>query len=772
MLPLTFSKKIGISMNNIKSTLNSRNKLYLAVITSIASLSFSGFAIAQDQQDTSAGVLEEVIVTATRREESMQDVALSITALSGEQVDLMTSGTGQDIRFLRGKIPSLNIESSFGRAFPRFYIRGWGNTDFDINASQPVSLLYDEVVQENPMLKGFPIFDVERIEVLRGPQGTLFGRNTPAGIIKVESVKPSSETDGYATVSYGTDANMTLETAFGGALSDSWSARFSAIYMSRDDWVDNGYTEEKDALGGFDEWALRAQVLYDAGNDFTALISAHYRDLEGTARLFRANIIESGTNSLDKDNYDRDTVWVDGLNEQDLQTWGALARLEWDFGNSTLTSVTGYETIDTFSRGDIDGGYGGLFEVDYFGPGLVPFSSESADGVPDHSQFTQELRWASNDWGRVDWQAGVFYYDEDLTIDTFNYNTNFGGDINGYVLQMQKTKAWGVFAAMDYDINDSTKLNAGIRYSDDDKDFSAERFLSPIAWQGVSNELGPIFEDADDSQVSWDLSLTWSANDDVNIYGRVATGFRAPSIQGRLLFGDTVSVADSETSLSWEAGVKSTFADGRARANFNVFYYTVDDAQLTAVGGAQNFNQVVNANKVTGSGFELDMQALLTDNFMMTAGVSYNDTEIKDDELAIAPCGAPLTPCTVLDPPGDIEGSVLIDGNVLPQAPKWLVNLTGRWSKPTDNGEFYIFGDLSYRSKVNFFLYDAVEFTGKALAEFGLRTGYIWGSNEVALFGRNIFNEEVIVGGVDFNNLTGFVNEPGRWGLQYRYTFR
>jgi len=757
-------------MNIYKPTNSSRYLLYLTVIALVIASFSIGVAQAQNDQDSYENILEEVIVTATKREESVQDVALSITALSGDRLNMMTSGTGEDIRFLRGKVPSLNIESSFGRAFPRFYIRGWGNTDFDINASQPVSLVYDEVVQENPMLKGFPIFDVERIEVLRGPQGTLFGRNTPAGIVKVDSIKPGQEIDGYATVSYGTHANMTLEGAFGGGLDDNWSTRISLIYMSRDDWVDNGFTGKKNELGGFDEFAGRVQLAFDGGGMFSALFNLHARSLDGTARLFRANIIEPGTNNLDKDNYQQDKVWVDGTNVQDVDTWGAMARLEWDFGRTTLTSVTGYETIDAYSQGDIDGGYGGIFVIGDGGPGLLPFDAESADGVPDHRQITQEIRLSSNDWGKLDWQAGFFYFDEDLTIDTFNFATLFGGGVNGIVLQEQETTAWAVFGTLDYDFSDATVMKVGLRYSDDQKDFSAERFLSPLSFLGVP-PIGPIVTDADDSEVSWDLSLTHSFNDDTNIYGRVAKGFRAPSIQGRLLFGDTVSVADSETSISWEAGVKSTFAGGRARANFSVFYYTVDDAQLTAVGGEANFNQVVNADKVTGQGFELDFEALLGDSFLVTAGISYNDTEIKDSDLAIAPCGAPLTPCTVNDPPGPVAGSVLIDGNPLPQAPEWLVYLSGRWSMNTSNGEFYVFGDLSYRDDVNFFLYEATEFNGKSLTELGFRSGYIWGKHEVSVFGRNITDEEVIVGGIDFNNLTGFINEPARWGAQYRYTF-
>ena len=136
--------------------------------------------------ESTATTLDAVQVTAQRRVENIQDVPVSISTISSEKLDVLASG-GNDVRFLSARVPSLNIESSYGRAFPRFYIRGLGNTDFDLNASQPVSLIYDDVVQESPLLKGFPVFDLERIEVLRGPQGTLFGRNTPAGVVKFES---------------------------------------------------------------------------------------------------------------------------------------------------------------------------------------------------------------------------------------------------------------------------------------------------------------------------------------------------------------------------------------------------------------------------------------------------------------------------------------------------------------------------------------------------------------------------------------------------------
>ncbi len=163
-------------------------------------------------QETPNATLGEVIVTAQRRSENIQDVPVAVSTLSGEGLDVARSG-GDDIRFLSARLPSLNIESSFGRAFPRFYIRGLGNTDFDLNASQPVSLVYDDVVQENPILKGFPVFDLEMVEMFRGPQGTLFGRNTPAGVIKFNSVRPSQESSGYVQASYGSQNSISVEGA-------------------------------------------------------------------------------------------------------------------------------------------------------------------------------------------------------------------------------------------------------------------------------------------------------------------------------------------------------------------------------------------------------------------------------------------------------------------------------------------------------------------------------------------------------------------------------
>jgi iron complex outermembrane recepter protein len=706
-------------------------------------------------------VIERITVTAQRREEALKDVPLSVAAMNPETLQALTA-SAPDVRFLSNRIPSVTAESSFGRTFPRFYIRGLGNTDFDLNASQPVSMLYDGVVLENPIVKGFPVFDLARIEVARGPQGTLYGRNTPAGIISFISKKPTDEFEAYAHGNYGRFNAVNLEGAVSGPIADGFSMRASGVFQRRDDWVDNLNTATTGTreFEGFEEMAGRLQFMFEPTEQTSILFNIHARHLDGTARLFRANILGPGSSSLNQ-NFDRDSVFVDGINFQEVDEIGGVLTIDHDFGEVTLTAITGYESVETLSRGDIDGGVAGV------GPGFIPFSAETADGIPSLDQWSQEVRVASNDWERFNFQAGVYYFFEDVDIDSFNYLAPASPVVSIYATQTQETTSWSLFAHGTYAVTDQLTLAAGARYSDDEKEFSATRVLDPIF---PALPLGTTTRNPSDENVAWDVSATYAISDETNIYARIASSFRPPSIQGRLLFAsliDGVTVADSETNVSYEAGVKSDIADGRGFVSLAGFYYELEDQQLTAVGGAVNANRLINADQTIGYGFEAEAEYAPIEQLMFTAGMSYNHTEIDDADLTVAPCGFPFPNCTILDPttPG---GLALIDGNPLPQAPEIIANFTIRVSENIGQGEIYLFTDWAYRSEINFFLYESAEFRDERLFEGGIRIGYIHndGQWEVSLFGRNILDDESAESGIDFNNLTGMVNEPATWGIE------
>ncbi|PCI32927.1 MAG: TonB-dependent receptor [Alphaproteobacteria bacterium] len=736
----------------------------------IKGLSVSALALASVATMTSAQAadadltLEEIVVTAQKRAQNLQDVPSSVATLSGEKLSVLKAA-GADIKFMSARVPSLYIETSFGRTFPRFYIRGLGNSDFDLNASQPVSLIYDGVVLENAILKGAPVFDLDRVEVLRGPQGTLFGRNTIAGIIKLESKKPTQETEGYVRASYGRFNAVELEGAVGGALvEDKLAVRISAMYQRQSDWLDNTLTTEDKDLEGYVEAAARLQVLFTPSEDTSVLLNGHIRSLDGTANVFRANIIKPVTGGI-IDNFERDVVSLDGANEQALDAHGFNVKIQHDFGYMTLTSITGYEYGKVFSRGDVDGGFGAAFLGEgNFGPGLIPFPVESAGEIPGLDQWTQEIRLATTDNETVNYQVGAFYFHEDLTINNHSYNTFGGGAQNGFAVQNQITEAYAIFGSVDYTISEDFKVSGGLRYSDDKKDFTATRTISPIGAPNIT-----VSNNTKEGNLSWDVSGTYAANEDINLYARIAKGFRAPSIQGRITFGDATSVASSETAYSYEMGVKADVMEGRGRINVSAYYYTVNDMQLTAVGGATNVTQLVNADKVDGYGFEADMEFLVTENLATTFGISYNNTEIKDDTLFIATGGSGPV---VLDPL-NTDGNASLDGNSLPNAPEWVANFTARYSVPVEGGEIFAYTDWAYRSKINFFLYESVEFKSDYLLEGGLKVGYVRGDNEwqVAAYVRNITNDQSLTGGIDFNNFTGFVNEPRKWGVEAKVNF-
>jgi iron complex outermembrane receptor protein len=768
-----------------------------AIAVATTSLFIAPAAYAQDETAQNSAALGEIVVTAQRREENLQDVPLSVTAVSGDQLGAITAG-GVDIRGISGRVPSLLVESSFGRTFPRFYIRGLGNTDFDFNASQPVSLIYDDVVLENPILKGFPIFDMERVEVLRGPQGTLFGRNTTAGIVKFDSVKPSDVAGGYGKISYGRFNAMNVEGGFGGPLGEKVSVRVSGMYQRQDDYVDNVVPSKttKDAFEGYKEYAARIQFLVKPSDDFDILLTGQFRSLDGTARLFRANVFTRGQEGLNA-NFNRYRVSTDGKNEQRVDTQNITARMTYDAGPVSFVSVTSYWTGNATSVGDVDGGFGANFlPRNLYGPGEIPFTAETRDSVPNLKQFTQEFRIASNNDGALSYQAGVFYFNENLDIVSKNYSTmgdpnNAVDGVNIIVSQAQKSKAYGLFGSMTYQLTDQLSVTGGLRYNDDKRDFVAVRSKDSQFPGFLQNPLGTVRRNVSDNNLTWDLSGTYAATDDVNLYARVARGYRAPSIQGRILFPPAtstplesgVTVGQSETITSYESGIKSTLLDGRARFNINGFYYELKDAQLTAVGGGVNANRLINADMVRGYGFEADIEFKPVPQLLLTAGLSYNNTSIQDTGLTTAACGATrvdtfpnVSLCTPLDPivvaAAPFSAAIVnIDGNSLPQSPKWIANWTARYGVPVGDGEVYAFTDWAYRSKINFFLYESVEFQDKRMLEGGLRVGYKTDAYDVSAFVRNITKDTSAVGGIDFNNLTGFVNEPRVWGVEAAFKF-
>jgi len=695
--------------------------------------------------------LDIIYVRANRRVENLQDVAVSGATLESERVQSIFDAGG-DVTALAARVPGLFVESSNGRVAPRFYIRGLGNTDFDLAASQPVSVMMDEVVLENVTLKSFPIFDVDRIEVLRGPQGTLFGRNTPAGIVMIATNRPTDHFSARGSISAGSYRTLAFDAGVGGPIAPGLSGRVSVLLQRRSDFIDNGFTGQEDAYGGYTDFAARAQLLFEPNDQLSILALGQYRKLDGQSTLFRANILGPGNNELNA-NYDRDTVFYDagGGNPAEYEVWGASLRAEYDFGGATLTSITAHYESEGSSRGDIDGGFGAVF-LPVMGPGFIPFPSDTQDSI-NLSQTTQEIRLASDGDGPFTWQVGGYYFDSGFTVLTEGFT------FPPPVTVRHSNESWAVFGQVGMEVTQGVTLTAGLRYTEDDKDFE------------VVSGAGPNDRSVSDERISWDLAGIAEVAPDVRLYARVASGFRAPTIQGRdVAFFSPPSVATSEKIMSYELGFKIELANRRLRLNGAVFHYSVDDPQFTAVGGAGNLVQLVNANAGRAWGFELESAFRVSRHFLLTAGVSYNDTQIDDDTLAVGICAQ----CTVLDPIVVINGSnrALVDGNSFPNAPDWIFDMTARWGMPVSNdGEVFVFTDWAYQGRTSFFLYESREFVTDGQIEGGLRIGYaaLDGRWEVAVFARNITDADNVRGGIDFNNNTGFVNEPRTFGISARF---
>ncbi|MBA4807975.1 TonB-dependent receptor [Brevundimonas sp.] len=743
-----------------------RSVFLVATVSGIALLS-AGAASAQTASPaTETTGVDDIVVTAQRRSENIREVPFAVTALNTQTLKEISAG-GADILSLSARVPSLQVESSNGRYAPRFYIRGLGNVDFDFTASQPVSVVLDDVVLESVYLKGFPLFDVQQLEVLRGPQGTLFGRNTPAGVIKIDSVKPSDDFTGFGSLTYGNLGSVRAETGVTMPLTDTLSMRVSGLWNHRDDWVDNAYNAsfadaDGDDLGNFDDVAARVHVAWTPTDRLSTLLTLQARDYDGTGTMNRANSLTKGSNELNG-NFDRETVYYDGgrNNFQKQKTTSQSLRVAYDFGAATLTGIVGAYQGSSSGDGDIDGGVASASATASY---KTPFNSESGTLSSDLRQNTYELRLASNGDARLGWQVGAFYWDERINLVTGTFNGVGGLQPTKVTDITQKSDSWSVFGQTSYRVTEALKLTAGVRYTDDSRDYNGRIVTgTPVGGQGATS--------VGDEQVSWDVSALYEVNDGLNLFARVAKGYRGPSIQGRNL--PVLTTADSETVMSYETGFKARLWDGRARLNGTAYIYEVDDMQFTAIGGADNTNRLINADKGEGHGVELDGDIYLGAGFSLSAGAAWNHTEIKDSDLLVAVCGSN---CTVTDPIVMVGTTrrAKIDGNPFPQAPEYTANLTLNYVLPLgDDTEFFASTDWVMQKDFNLFLYESVEFMQDTAFEGGLRAGWrdLNRGLEAAAYVRNVTDEENVIGAIDFNNLTTFVNEPRTYGVQLTKRF-
>lgn len=735
----------------------------LLAAAAVSTLTFATSASAQD----AGGELSEVVVTAERRSENLQKVPLSVAVISAETVRATAAGGDDTLISLSGKVPSFYAETTTGRIFPRFYIRGLGNIDFYLGASQPVSIIQDDVVLEHVVLKSNPVFDVQQVEVLRGPQGSLFGRNTTAGIVKFDTARPTQTFQARAQATYGSKNTITFDGGVGGPIvADKAAFRISALYQHRDNWVDNTFTgvsadgtvtPKKNTMGGFDEKDVRAQLLLTPSEDLTVLASAHARDYKGTSTLFLRNALVKGSNDPVAP---RGSVAYDEAqnNPQAYSTQGASLNIAYDFGPMTLTSISAYETSNGYSRGDTDGGAAANFGGIGFG--------QSMGQLRDLDQYTQELRLSSNGDSRLKWQVGGMLFDSEDLTDFYQraYFLNTAArNPNNFVRLKNVNMSWAVFGQASYQVTDQLTITGGLRQTEDTKKTKLIQTANTAA--GVVTYTGRRYVRLSDSKLSWDLSALYQVNDDFGVYARVAKGFRGPTIQGRsAVFNADFTTADSETILSYEAGFKSTLFDNTLRLNATAFAYRVNDIQLN--GNDSNGNGVLfNADKADAYGLEADAEWRPIQNLTLTGGVSLLHSEIKDKRVYAQVCALNgVVVCTVKNPTIKVGANTFaqIDGEPLPNAPKYNLSFTARYDVPVgQDGKVFVATDWNVQGYTSFVLYKTDEFTSKGNFEGGARIGYEGGDGayEVALFARNITNEKNLKGVIE-NYMAAVYNEP------------
>jgi len=768
----------------------------------------SGNSLAQE-----GPVLDEIIVTATKREVGLQDVPISVAVVSGKKIE--EQGITK-LEYLAPFLPNVHIGDSGGDQ--RLFIRGIG-TGINGGFEQSVGTFIDGVYFGRGKNARAAFMDLERVEVLKGPQSALFGKNTVAGVINITTAQPTNEFTGYIEAAYedATDG-FGVTGVLSGPLSDTFRARIALKKWEDNGWVENTFVATDGP--GDNVTVGRLTLEWDASENLTFNLKAEYGQFDITGRQDMISIATPQSTALyrtfgDPDfeaafNFsqsDANIVTPDGKSgELDIMTseiYQLTAEYSWD--TWTLRSITAYTAVDLALYRDVD-----------YGP--VPFLAN--DTPRDHEQFTQEFLLTSDLGGRFEYLAGVYYQSAELVFEEMIHvqlsslppieSVIYGLvglpagtppgflDVTAINHFEQETESISAFAELTWGVSDSFRIVLGGRYTTDDKEMFKIQFNAAIFDDVPDPFLGAVYGinglalrepatfDANtpgfdntrsEDHFTGNISFAWDATDDAMVYLNIATGFKAGGYDSINALADIQNAEfEDEGVTSYELGAKLGFWDGRGRLNVAVFQGDFEDLQVSTFDGNCCF-VVANAAEAEVSGVEGDFALALTDAFTLTGAFSFLDAKYKS---------FPDAACNVFQV---VDGSCAANGGVqdlsgkpLQFAPDFAANLSAEYNTPIGDDL-----ELSLSADVNFIAdYVVTDDQDPNLMQSSfskinarLQLGDVDGRWMFALVGRNLTDEktftwagDVPLGPLGFN-FTYFQNiDPPRiLEFQARYSF-
>lgn len=747
----------------------------ILISTILSSLFVSGAVVttAMAQQ----AEIEEIIVTAQRREQNLQDISISISVLTSEQLDELRIEQPADLAaFTPGMYVSTGINGD-----PIFALRGIGMNNNESNQNPAVTPYIDQVPLPSIAMMGFQMFDLERVEILKGPQGTLYGRNVTGGAINFITKKPTQEFDSSFSATYGRYKLIDIEAAVGGGLSENLSARLAVKSITRNGWqtlitgIQPGDVDSNN--GEVERQAARGSLLWTPSDNFDLYFVADYgssgsetlgykhagtslrtdpgvpcsyvttgirneEECASFAIIRTGNGGEPVTGELiafsDPDEPPRTVFGNFTLgNLDDIDSWGISNTMNWSVGRAVLTSVTGYRSMDR-STGFSNG---------------VPFLLDDTLREVEIDVFTQEVRLASDaSWDKLQWTIGVYYgKDEidDFIIFDFRDHRLFSGLFNSTFFQ--KTEDIAVFGHAEYQVSDKIRLIGGMRYTDEDRFF---RYSGSIVGPGPVPI--PLFEDSlSASEPTGKIGIDYTPNEDLLLYASVSRGFKGPGFPATISFSAEQSAPfETETLNAFEVGVKSTLAGGRLQLNAAGYYYDWRDFQATTAVDREGIRLIVlaNAGDAEVYGVEAEASWHVSDEFILRAGVNIMEAEIKT---------------------GEFKGDTPV------QSPSFSGMIMASWRPNTTFGSFQPFFnvDYSYRSKIELALPNNIADAQSGYGLLGLRAGLASedGKWEFSVWGRNVTDKLYLTQsfGGDSTFLSGRLvyADPRMYGATLRFSY-